>query len=66
MTYSVAGMMTYSPGGVSPGRPYFVMELVKGVPVIEFCDQHKVSIPDRLSLFVQVCHAVQQSRDSTL
>jgi tetratricopeptide (TPR) repeat protein len=49
------------PGGVSPGRPYFVMELVKGLPMTEFCDQHQVSVHDRLELFVSVCQAVQHA-----
>jgi WD40 repeat protein/serine/threonine protein kinase len=42
-------------------RPFFVMELVKGVPLTEFCDEHKLSIPDRLNLFMQVCGAVQHA-----
>src|SRR6476469_4034067 len=49
-------------GGVTPsGRPYFVMELVKGVPVTEFCDQNHLSPRQRLELFVQVCQAVQHA-----
>jgi serine/threonine protein kinase/tetratricopeptide (TPR) repeat protein len=43
------------------GRPYFVMELVKGVQLTAFCDEHKLSIPDRLNLFVQICSAVQHA-----
>src|SRR5262249_51497657 len=42
-------------------RPFFVMELVKGVPLNEFCDQHKLSIAERLSLFVEICSAVQHA-----
>ena len=42
-------------------RPYFVMELVKGVPLTEFCDEHKLSIPERLHLFMQICSAVQHA-----
>jgi serine/threonine protein kinase/tetratricopeptide (TPR) repeat protein len=49
------------PGGVSRGRPYFVMELVKGVPITEYCDQNQVSVRERLELFLQVCHAVQHA-----
>jgi serine/threonine protein kinase/tetratricopeptide (TPR) repeat protein len=49
------------PGGVSPGRPYFVMELVKGVPITEYCDQNQVPIRDRLGLFLNVCEAVQHA-----
>jgi serine/threonine protein kinase/WD40 repeat protein len=47
-------------GGATPaGRPYFVMELVKGVPITEFCDQHRLAPRQRLELFVTVCQAVQ-------
>jgi serine/threonine protein kinase/Flp pilus assembly protein TadD len=45
----------------SVGRPYFVMELVKGVPITEHCDQNQVSVPERLELFVHVCEAVQHA-----
>ncbi|HET6325267.1 MAG TPA: serine/threonine-protein kinase [Planctomycetaceae bacterium] len=49
-------------GGVTDeGRPYFVMEYVKGVPITEFCDQAKVTVAGRLNLFVQVCQAVQHA-----
>ena len=40
------------------GRPYFVMELVKGIPITEYCDQNKRNAEQRLALFVSVCHAV--------
>ena len=48
-------------GTTKRGRPYFVMELVKGVPVTEFCDQAGLSTPDRLALFQEICHAVQHA-----
>ena len=49
-------------GGVSPaGRPYFVMDLIKGVPITEFCDQNQLPARARLELFVTVCHAVQHA-----
>src|SRR5262245_482031 len=49
-------------GGATPsGRPYFVMELVKGVPITEFCDQNHLSPRQRLELFLQVCQAVQHA-----
>jgi serine/threonine protein kinase/tetratricopeptide (TPR) repeat protein len=44
-----------------PGRPYFVMELVKGTPLTAFCDEHKLSVPMRLDLFLQICSAVQHA-----
>jgi len=46
-------------GTAENGRPYFVMEYVKGLSITEHCDQNKLSIEDRLNLFLQVCHAVQ-------
>ena len=48
-------------GGVGAGRPYFVMELVKGRPLTEYCDARRLSIKDRLNLFVQICSAVQHA-----
>ena|GEM_PF-1929330 len=48
-------------GATEGGHPFFVMELVKGVPLTQFCDQHKLPVADRLNLFVQVCSAVQHA-----
>jgi len=49
-------------GGTTPeGRPYFVMELVRGIPITEYCDREQLSITDRLELFVLVCRAVQHA-----
>jgi WD40 repeat protein/serine/threonine protein kinase len=49
-------------GGTTPsGRPYFVMELVKGVPITEFCDQNRLTPRQRLELFLPVCQAVQHA-----
>ncbi len=48
-------------GTTDVGQPYFVMELVKGIPLTEYCDVHKLSIPERLALFQQVCSAVQHA-----
>ena len=48
-------------GTTENGRPYFVMELVKGVPITEFCDKNKYSPLQRLKLFVDVCRAVQHA-----
>ncbi len=48
-------------GATVSGRPYFVMELVKGIPITDYCDQAFLSIPDRLELFVLVCRAVQHA-----
>ena len=49
-------------GGLTEtGRPFFVMEYVKGVPITEYCDATRLSVPERLQLFVQVCQAVQHA-----
>lgn len=48
-------------GETETGRPYFVMELVQGVPLIEYCDKTQSSVSARIQLFVQVCEAVQSA-----
>ena len=48
-------------GATETGRPYFVMELVKGVPITQYCDTNNVSTRERLDLFVAVCRAVQHA-----
>jgi serine/threonine-protein kinase len=48
-------------GQTASGQPYFVMELVKGVPITEYCDQNRVPIRQRLELFLHVCQAVQHA-----
>jgi eukaryotic-like serine/threonine-protein kinase len=48
-------------GTSQTGRPYFVMELVDGVPVTKYCDEHRVPIRERLKLFGAVCHAIQHA-----
>jgi len=48
-------------GATDTGRPYFVMELVKGVPITGYCDANKLSTRKRLELFRQVCEAVQHA-----
>src|SRR5262249_3644428 len=56
-----AGTTEGEPGGISPGRPFFVMELVKGVPITKYCDEHHLTLRERLELFVPVCQAVQHA-----
>jgi serine/threonine protein kinase len=51
----------YDGGVTDEGRPYFAMEYVKGIPITEYCDQAKLSIRDRVQLFVPVCQAVQHA-----
>ena len=48
-------------GATESGRPYFVMELVRGVPITDYCDQNNLPVHERLELFVQVCQAVQHA-----
>src|SRR6202162_6244754 len=48
-------------GATETGRPYFVMELVYGVKITDYCDQNRVSMQERLRLFMQVCNAVQHA-----
>jgi serine/threonine protein kinase len=55
-----AGSTSAEPGRGS-GRPYFVMELVKGVPITRYCDEHRLSPRERLELFIPVCQAVQHA-----
>jgi serine/threonine protein kinase len=43
------------------GRPYFVMELVKGTPITKYCDEHHLTIRQRLEMFIQVCQGVQHA-----
>jgi serine/threonine protein kinase/tetratricopeptide (TPR) repeat protein len=51
----------YDGGATATGRPFFIMELVKGVPITEFCDQHQLTPRERLELFLPVCQAVQHA-----
>ena len=48
-------------GATESGRPYFVMELVRGIPITEYCDRNRLTIAERLDLFVLVCQAVQHA-----
>ena len=48
-------------GTTDTGRPYFVMELVRGIPITDYCDQNQLTPRERLELFVNVCHAIQHA-----
>src|SRR3989449_905809 len=48
-------------GATDTGRPYFVMELVRGIRITDYCDQNNLSTRERLDLFVQICHAIQHA-----
>ena len=51
----------FDAGATETGRPYFVMELVQGASITEYCDRNSLGTQDRLHLFIQVCHAVQHA-----
>jgi serine/threonine protein kinase len=51
----------YDAGATETGRPYFVMEFVRGVPITRYCDEKTLSTQDRLQLFAKVCDAVQHA-----
>ncbi|MFB3431295.1 MAG: tetratricopeptide repeat protein [Phycisphaerales bacterium] len=51
----------FDAGATGTGRPYFVMELVKGVPIVEYCDREKLDTEARLDLFVKTCNAIQHA-----
>jgi eukaryotic-like serine/threonine-protein kinase len=48
------------------GRPYFVMEYVPGLPITEYCDKHRLSVKERLELFMQVCDGVQHAHQKAI
>jgi eukaryotic-like serine/threonine-protein kinase len=51
----------FDAGATETGRPYFVMELVRGSRITDYCDQNALSTRERLDLFIQVCHAIQHA-----
>jgi eukaryotic-like serine/threonine-protein kinase len=51
----------FDAGATDTGRPYFVMELVKGIPITEYCDKNNLDTQNRLELFIDVCKAVQHA-----
>ena len=48
-------------GSTEVGRPYFVMELVRGIKITDYCDQNNLSTKDRLDLFIRICQAIQHA-----
>ncbi len=51
----------FDAGATDAGRPYFVMELVRGIPITEYCDKNNLPPVQRLGLFIDVCHAIQHA-----
>ena len=56
----------FDAGASAQGRPYFVMEYVEGTPITEYCDEHRLSVKQRLDLFVQVCEGVQHAHQKAI
>ena len=56
----------YDAGATPTGRPYFVMEHIKGVPITEHCDRQKLTNQQRLDLFIQVCEGVQHAHQKAV
>src|SRR5207248_9784333 len=54
-------IISHPPSLIAAARPYFVMELVRGIPINEFCEQKRLTVRERLQLFIQVCQAVQHA-----
>lgn len=53
-------------GATPQGRPYFAMEYITGTPITQYCDQHRLTLRQRLQLFVQVCEAVQHAHQKAV
>ena len=56
----------FEAGATPQGRPYFVMEYVTGVPITEYCDKHRMTLRERLELFVHVCEGVQHAHQKAI
>jgi len=53
--------LVFDAGATDSGRPYFVMELVRGIPITDYCDLEQLTPRERLELFVDLCHAIQHA-----
>ncbi|MEM7231959.1 MAG: serine/threonine-protein kinase, partial [Planctomycetota bacterium] len=56
----------FDAGHTELGRPYFVMEFVEGPPITTYCDEHRLSVNDRLRLFISVCEGVQHAHQKAI
>ena len=56
----------FNAGATETGEPYFTMELVRGLPIGEFCDLHRLSVNERIVLFIDVCRAVQHAHQKSV
>jgi non-specific serine/threonine protein kinase/serine/threonine-protein kinase len=56
----------FDAGSTLQGRPYFVMEYITGIPITQYCDEHKMTVRQRLDLFIQVCEGVQHAHQKAI
>jgi serine/threonine protein kinase len=56
----------FDAGSTPQGRPYFVMEYVDGLPINDYCDQHRLTMRQRMELFIQVCEGVQHAHQKAI
>lgn len=56
----------YDAGSTKTGRPYFVMELVSGEPISQYCDENRVPLSERLTIFLELCKAIQHAHQKGL
>ena len=56
----------FEAGSTAEGRPYFVMEYVAGIPITAYCDKHKLTVRQRMELFIQVCEGVQHAHQKAI
>src|SRR5260370_1831074 len=56
----------FDAGSTPEGRPYFAMEYVAGVPITKYCDENKLSIRDRLKLFMRACDGIQHAHQKAI
>jgi serine/threonine protein kinase/tetratricopeptide (TPR) repeat protein len=61
---NIAGVI--DAGTTAEGRPYFVMELVRGLPITHYCDERRLTVRERLELFIPVCQAVQHAHQKAI
>jgi hypothetical protein len=56
----------FDAGATATGRPFFVMELVRGIPLTKYCDESNLPTEERLRLFTAVCHAIQHAHQKSV
>ena len=56
----------FDAGATESGRPYFAMERVRGIPITDYCDRHKLPVKERLKLFMEVCKAVHHAHQKAI